>query len=76
MQKKLTITIDEQVYDGLHRRIGRGHISQFIEEVVRPYIIDTDLDAAYREMAAYNEREAAALEWIEALTGDGWDETR
>lgn len=71
MQKKLTITIDEQVYDSLHRRIGRGHISQFIEEVVRPYVIDVDLDAAYREMAADQDREAAALEWIEALTGDG-----
>ena len=76
MQKKLTITIDEQVYDGLHRRIGRGNISQFIEEVVRPYIIDADLDAAYREMAADQDRETTALEWIEALTGDGWDETR
>ena len=27
MQKKLTITIDEEVYEGLHRIIGRGRIS-------------------------------------------------
>ena len=71
MQKKLTLTIDERVYDGLHRRIGRGSISQFIEALVRPYVIDADLDAAYREMAADQAREAEAEEWIEALVGDG-----
>ncbi len=36
MQKKLTITIDEQIYDGLHSIIGRRKISQFIESLVRP----------------------------------------
>ncbi|MBX7235580.1 MAG: hypothetical protein K1X65_14435 [Caldilineales bacterium] len=76
MQKKLTLTIDEGVYDGLHRRIGRGSISQFIEALVRPYVIDADLDAAYREMAADQAREAEAEEWIEALIGDVWNETR
>ena len=35
MQKKLTITVDEDVYEGLHRVIGRRHISEFIEEVKR-----------------------------------------
>nr|NIO71365.1 addiction module antitoxin [Anaerolineae bacterium] len=38
MQKKLTITIDEQVYEGLHAVIGRGRISRFIEDLVRPYV--------------------------------------
>jgi len=76
MQKKLTLTIDEGVYDGLHRRIGRGSISQFIEALVRPYVIDADLDAAYRGMAADQAREAEAEEWIEALIGDVWNETR
>jgi len=36
MQKKLTITIDEQVYEGLHAVIGRRRISRFIEDLVRP----------------------------------------
>ena len=30
MQKKLTITIDEWVYDGLHRVVGRRRISRFL----------------------------------------------
>ena len=33
MQRKLTITIDEQVYTRLHEVVGRGRISRFIEEL-------------------------------------------
>ena len=36
----------------------------------------TDLEAAYREMAADEEREAEALEWIEGVIGDVADEPR
>ncbi len=36
MQKKLTITIDERVYAGLHTVVGRRRISRFIESLVRP----------------------------------------
>ena len=43
MQKKLTITLDEQVYEGLHKVIGRRRISEFIESLLRPHVIDTDL---------------------------------
>jgi len=32
MQKKLTITIDEQVYEGLYAVVGRRRISRFIED--------------------------------------------
>jgi len=76
MQKKLTITIDEQVYEGLHTVIGRGRISRFIEDLVRPYVIHPELEAAYREMAQDEEREAEALEWAEATVGDVSDEAR
>ena len=76
MQKKLTITIDEQVYNGLHNVIGRRRISQFIESVVRPHVVKPDLAAAYQQMAADEAREAEALEWAEAMIGDVADETR
>jgi len=76
MQKKLTITIDEQVYEGLHTVIGRGRISRFIEDLVRPHVIHQELEAAYREMAQDEEREAEALEWAEATVGDVSDEAR
>lgn len=38
MQKKLTITIDEEVYARLHSVIGRRRISRFIETLVRPHV--------------------------------------
>ncbi len=70
MQRKLTITIDNEVYEGLYEIIGARRISRFIENLVRPYVIHPDLEAAYREMAQDEEREAEALEWAEAMIGD------
>jgi len=76
MQKKLTITLDERVYEGLHVVIGRRRISRFIESLVRPHVIGKDLEVAYERMAQDEEREAEALEWAEATVGDVADETR
>ncbi|MBI4536934.1 MAG: addiction module antitoxin [candidate division NC10 bacterium] len=76
MQKKLTITIDAEVYDGLHRIIGRRRISRFIESLVRPHVAQPDLDAAYRQMAADEAQEAEALEWAEGTIGDVAHEAR
>jgi predicted CopG family antitoxin len=76
MQKKLTITIDEKVYEGLHTVIGPRRISQFIEDLVRPHVVGDDLEAAYRQMAEDEAREAEALEWAEALIGDSADAAR
>ena len=76
MAKKLTITLDEAVYEGLYRVVGPRRISRFIEQLVRPYVIDEDLEAAYAEMARAEEREAEALEWSEALISDVSDEAR
>ncbi len=76
MQKKLTITLDEQVYIGLHEVIGRGRISQFIESVVRPHVMETDIAAAYREMANDERRETEALAWSEGTMEDVADAPR
>ena len=76
MVKKLTITVDERVYEGLHDIVGRGRISRFIEALVRPYVVQEDLEAAYRKMAQDEAREAEALEWSEAMLGDVANETR
>ena len=70
MHKKLTITIDEGVYRALHRVVGRGSISRFIEDLVRPHVIDEDLDSAYREMAEDAAREAEAFHWAEGTISD------
>lgn len=76
MRRKLTITVDEGVYKGLHAAIGRRRISRFIESLVRPHVVGKDLEAAYRQMAKEEAREAEALEWAESTLGDVADETR
>ena len=76
MQKKLPITLDETVYAGLHRVIGRRRISRFIEELVRPYILAQALEAAYQPMAQDETREAEALAWSEATVSDVSDAAR
>jgi predicted CopG family antitoxin len=76
LHKKLTVTVDEEVYEGLHRVIGRQRISQFIESLVRPHVVSQDLADAYRAMAADEDREAEAHEWAEATIRDITDEAR
>ena len=76
MHKRMTITLDEDVYDGLYRTVGKRRMSQFIEDLIKPYVLDTTLDAGYRAMAADKVREAEAIEWCNSLNKDGSDETR
>ena len=76
MHKRMTITLDEAVYDGLVRVIGRRKISQFLEDLARPHVTQDDLASAYQEMAADTEREREALAWSDALIGDAADEAR
>jgi predicted CopG family antitoxin len=65
MHKKLTITVDEEVYAGLHKVIGPRKISRFVQEIVRPYVVRPDYESAYAEMAKDKKREKEALEWAE-----------
>lgn len=76
MHKRMTITLDEAVYDGLYRTVGKRGISQFIEDMLRPHVSGTALDSGYRAMAADATREAEASEWIEALANDSANEAR
>lgn len=76
MRRKLTITVDERVYEGLHRVVGQRRISGFIESLVRPHVLADDVTEAYRAMARDEAREAEALEWADATVLDVADEPR
>lgn len=76
MSKKLTITVDDEVYAGLHNVIGRRRISRFLNDLARPHVLPGDLAEAYKAMAADEERERDAAEWVENLAGDIADEPR
>ncbi len=74
MTKKLTITVSDDVYKGLHKRIGRRKISRFINELARERLTDRnspeywlgvseqELAAAYAEQAEYEAKHAAELD--------------
>ena len=70
MRKRLTITVDEDVYEGLRKVVGPRRISGFLESLARPHVVMADLDEAYRVMAADEAREAEALAWTEAAACD------
>jgi len=72
----MTISIDETVYEGLVRVIRRRKISQFLEDLARPHVVNQDLLVGYQAMAADRQREEAAVEWSDALIGDATDATR
>jgi hypothetical protein len=70
MLKKLTITIDAEVYDGLHSVVGRRRISRFLSDLARPHVVGQSLAAGYAAMAADEAREAEASDWADNLSGD------
>ena len=74
--KKLTITVSDEVYAGLHSKIGQGGIGRFLDSLARPHVVDSELDEAYRQMALDSEREAEALVWVNNLTGDAVNDLR
>jgi predicted CopG family antitoxin len=76
MQKKLTITVDEEVYKGLHKTIGPRKISRFVQELVRPHVVRPNLESAYAEMAKDRKREKEALEWAEMTFKDVFHEAK
>jgi predicted CopG family antitoxin len=64
MTKKLTITVSDEVYKGLHKHVGRRKISRFIDEIARERLADRNspeywLGASERELAAAYEEQAA-----------------
>jgi hypothetical protein len=74
MLKKLTITVEAEVYDGLHSVIGRRRISRFLNDLAKPFVVGQDLSAGYAAMAADEAREAEASAWSDGTLGDVADE--
>ena len=70
MQKRMTITMDEAVYEGLVRVVGRRKISGFLESLARPHVVTDELAEGYKAMGQDEKREQEALDWSEALIWD------
>ncbi len=69
-RRKLTITVDDAVYRGLYKVVGRRNISRFLNDLARPQVVTDNLEQGYRAMADDERRELEALEWSEALIED------
>ena len=67
---KPTITVDEDVYNGLHAKVGPRRISRFLNDLAKRLAPAGSLRAGYRVMAADGVREDEASQWTEALIGD------
>jgi predicted CopG family antitoxin len=68
--RKLTITVEDEVYSGLLVVVGKRRISGFLNDLAKPHVLRRDLDAEYRAMASDEAREADAAEWIEGVLMD------
>ena len=68
--KKLTITVDEDVYAGLREKVGPRRISRFLNDLAKPLVTEDALLEGYRQMAADGLRESEAVAWSEGLIGD------
>ena len=69
-RKKLTITVEDSVYKGLHRIVGRRNISRFLNDLAKPHVVIDGLEQGYKAMAADEGREVEATKWTEGLIGD------
>jgi hypothetical protein len=76
MTKKLTITVSDEVYEGLRRKIGPRRISRFIDGLARRHVLEQpanfrgSLADAYLAMAADEEAEREARDCTEGLIGE------
>ena len=68
--RKLTITLDEDVYAGLRAKVGPGRVSRFLNDLAKPLVTEDALLEGYRAMAADSVHEREAEEWCEGLIGD------
>ena len=68
--KKLTTTVDDDVYFGLKKKVGLRRISRFLNDLARPHVVDDDLLATYRHMSEDSVHEGQAEDWVEGLIED------
>jgi predicted CopG family antitoxin len=75
MARKLTILLDDEVYERLHAAAGKRRVGRYVEALVRDRLRD-ELESAYAAMAREEAREVDAFDWAEATLEDVSDETR
>lgn len=66
-KKKLTIMLDEDVYRGLHKRIGQRRIGTFLSSIARPFVARNELEEGYKALASDTAQQQEAEEWLSGM---------
>lgn len=64
-KKKVTLMLDEQVYNALRKKVGGRGIGAYLSQLARPYVVESDVEAGYKAMATDEIYETEAKEWVE-----------
>lgn len=72
--RKLTITVSDEVYEGLHRRIGARRISSFIDRLARPYLDDEAAAELYRAAQDDQDRVETLADWDDLPADEALEE--
>ena len=60
--------LETQVYEALVAKVGARGIGAYVSNLVRPRVVDADLEAGYKAMAADEARNKEANEWLDGIT--------
>jgi hypothetical protein len=68
-KQKVTLMLDVEVYKGLVTKLGSRGIGAYLSNLARPHVVasDEDIEAGYAAMAADEEYNKMANEWIEGV---------
>lgn len=70
MQRKITLSIEEEIYRKLRFLIPKRKMSKFVEEALKEKIerlkLEEPIEEGFKMMGKDKEREKEALEWSEA----------
>jgi len=70
MQRKVTLSIEEEIYRKLRFLIPKRKMSKFVEEAIKEKIerlkLEEPIEEGFKMMGKDKEREKEALEWSEA----------
>ena len=71
MSKRVNLYIqDEVLWENFTNLVGRGNISKWIENMIKPLVDKSNLANSYKDMAKDKEREEEANDWVNGTFAD------
>lgn len=71
MSKRVNLYIqDEILWENFTNLVGRGNVSKWIENMIKPLVDKSSLANSYKSMSKDKEREQEANDWVSGTFGD------